>query len=100
MQGLGRNPGQLAAQVEAELNRRPKVYGTATQVGISQAAQRALQAAQAEADAMKDDYVSTEHLLLALAGKEGWPSRSDSASRKAGPWLSCVSATQSTCGRA
>jgi ATP-dependent Clp protease ATP-binding subunit ClpB len=30
-----------------------------------------LQAAQAEAGAMKDDYVSTEHLLLALAGKEG-----------------------------
>jgi ATP-dependent Clp protease ATP-binding subunit ClpB len=71
IQGLGRNPGQLAAQVEAELNRRPKVYGAATQVGVSQAAQRALQAAQAEADAMKDDYVSTEHLLLALAGKEG-----------------------------
>ncbi len=69
--GLGRNPGQLAAQVEAELNRRPKVYGTATQVGIGQAAQRALQAAQGEADAMKDDYVSAEHLLLALAGKEG-----------------------------
>jgi ATP-dependent Clp protease ATP-binding subunit ClpB len=68
---LGRNPGQLAAQVGAELNRRPKVYGAATQVGVSQAAQRALQAAQAEADAMKDDYVSTEHLLLALAGKEG-----------------------------
>ena len=71
VQGLGRNPGQLAAQVEAELNRRPKVYGAATQIGASQALQRVLQAAQAEADAMKDDYVSTEHLLLALAGKEG-----------------------------
>jgi ATP-dependent Clp protease ATP-binding subunit ClpB len=71
VQGLGRNPGQLASQVEAELDRRPKVYGTATQVGMSQAAQRALHAAEAEASAMKDDYVSTEHLLLALAGKEG-----------------------------
>ncbi len=69
--GLGRNPGQLAAQVEAELNRRPKVYGAASQSGASQALQRAMQAAQAEAGAMKDDYVSTEHLLLALAGKEG-----------------------------
>lgn len=37
VQGLGRNPGQLASQVEAELHRRPKVYGTATQVGVSQA---------------------------------------------------------------
>jgi ATP-dependent Clp protease ATP-binding subunit ClpB len=71
VQGLGRNPSQLAAQVEAELTRRPKVYGTATQVGASQALQRVLQAAQAEADAMKDDYVSTEHLLLALADKAG-----------------------------
>jgi ATP-dependent Clp protease ATP-binding subunit ClpB len=71
VQGLGRNPGQLAAQIEAELSRRPKVYGTTTQVGASQALQRVLQAAQAEADAMKDDYVSTEHLLLALADKAG-----------------------------
>jgi ATP-dependent Clp protease ATP-binding subunit ClpB len=31
IQGLGRNPGQLAAQVEAELNRRPKVYGAILQ---------------------------------------------------------------------
>lgn len=69
--GLGRNPQQLAGQVEAELNRRPKVYGGAAQVGGSQALQRALQAAQGEAEAMKDDYVSTEHLLLALAGKGG-----------------------------
>ncbi len=69
--GLGRNPQQLAGQVEAELNRRPKVYGGAAQVGGSQGTQRALQAAQGEAEAMKDDYVSTEHLLLALAGKGG-----------------------------
>lgn len=41
VQGLGRNPGQLAAQVEADLNRRPKVYGTATQIGASQALQAA-----------------------------------------------------------
>jgi ATP-dependent Clp protease ATP-binding subunit ClpB len=71
IQGLGRNPGQLSSQVEAELNRRSRVYGAATQVGASQALQRVLQSAQAEADAMKDEYVSTEHLLLALAGKEG-----------------------------
>ncbi len=71
VQGLGRNPAQLASQVEAELNRRPKVYGTATQVGVSGALQRVLQTAQAEAEAMKDEYVSAEHLLLALAGKDG-----------------------------
>jgi ATP-dependent Clp protease ATP-binding subunit ClpB len=71
VQGLGQNPAQLEAQVEEELARRPKVYGTATQVGISPALQRALQAAQAEAEGMHDDYVSAEHLFLALADKAG-----------------------------
>ncbi|MER2599288.1 MAG: Clp protease N-terminal domain-containing protein, partial [Caldilineales bacterium] len=71
VQGLGANPAQLAAQVKAELNQRPKVYGSATQTGISAALQRVFQAAQAQAEAMRDEYVSTEHLLLALSGKEG-----------------------------
>ncbi len=71
VQGLGRSPAQLQALVEAELQRKPKVYGTATQVGISAALQRVLQNAQTEAETMRDEYVSTEHLLLALAGKDG-----------------------------
>ncbi|MFZ2487386.1 MAG: ATP-dependent chaperone ClpB [Anaerolineae bacterium] len=71
VQALGLNPETLAAQVAAEVARRPKVYGTATQIGLSAAMQRVLQAAQGEADGMRDEYVSTEHVLLALAGKAG-----------------------------
>jgi ATP-dependent Clp protease ATP-binding subunit ClpB len=67
--GLGRNPAELQARVETELQRKPKVFGTATQVGISAALQRVLHDAQAEAEAMRDDYVSAEHVFLALAGK-------------------------------
>ena len=67
--GLGKNPTELQVRVETELQRKPKVYGTATQVGISAGLQRVLQDAQVEAEAMRDEYVSTEHLFLALAGK-------------------------------
>ncbi|MCA9871841.1 MAG: type VI secretion system ATPase TssH, partial [Anaerolineae bacterium] len=69
--GLGTNPQQLAAQAEAVLNSRPKVYGDSVQPGVSGALQRVLQAAQREADSMRDDYVSAEHLFLALADKAG-----------------------------
>jgi ATP-dependent Clp protease ATP-binding subunit ClpB len=59
----------LRSQLEADLSRRPKVYGGNTgQPGLSQAASRVLQDAYAEANNMRDEYVSTEHILLALAG--------------------------------
>jgi ATP-dependent Clp protease ATP-binding subunit ClpB len=59
----------LRSQLEADLTRRPKVYGGNTgQPGLSQAASRVLQDAYAEANNMRDEYVSTEHILLALAG--------------------------------
>jgi ATP-dependent Clp protease ATP-binding subunit ClpB len=67
----GADPAALQSQLAAELARRPKVYGGNVQAGLSQAATRVLQDAQAEATAMHDDYVSTEHILLALAGDNG-----------------------------
>ena len=44
----------------------PKVSGGATP-GVSSSLQKVLEAAQREADTMRDEYVSSEHLLLALA---------------------------------
>src|SRR5581483_11217178 len=44
----------------------PKVSGSAAQPGVSQALNQALELAFKEAEQFKDDYVSTEHLLLAL----------------------------------
>ena len=69
--GLGRNPQQLVSQVNVALNNRSRVYGDSVQPGVSGALQRVLQAAQSEADGMHDDYVSAEHLFLALADKAG-----------------------------
>jgi ATP-dependent Clp protease ATP-binding subunit ClpB len=56
----------LLDEVEAGLKARPKVYGSNAPVTLSRAASEALAAAEREAQAMKDEYVSTEHLLLAL----------------------------------
>jgi len=63
---LGADPGRMLTDVEAKLREKPKVYGTATQVGISPALAQVLQVAQREAEQMRDEYVSTEHLLIAL----------------------------------
>ncbi|MFH1268406.1 MAG: ATP-dependent chaperone ClpB [Planctomycetota bacterium] len=63
---IGANRRQLEGIVDAELGHFPKVAGGAPpQPGSTLG--RVLQAARELADAMKDDYVSTEHLLMALA---------------------------------
>jgi ATP-dependent Clp protease ATP-binding subunit ClpB len=58
----------LIKQVEAALAARPKVHGANTQVSLSRAASDALNNAEREARGMRDDYTSTEHILLALEG--------------------------------
>ncbi|OQB01124.1 MAG: Chaperone protein ClpB 1 [Chloroflexi bacterium ADurb.Bin222] len=64
---LGGDPQRLAGDVRQVLSRRPRTQGGAAQVGLSPATARLLQAAEREADGLHDDYVSTEHLLLAMA---------------------------------
>src|SRR4051794_9499008 len=61
---LGVNPAQILRAAEEGLNALPKVSGGETTVGPDLA--KVLDAAQAEADRMKDQYVSVEHLLLGL----------------------------------
>ena len=68
---VGADPSTIAGQLDSELSRRPKAYGGNVQPGLSGQVSRALQDAYAEANQMKDDYVSTEHILLALAGDNG-----------------------------
>ncbi|MGH3627601.1 MAG: ATP-dependent chaperone ClpB [Sciscionella sp.] len=60
----------LRAAVESDLRRRPKVTGPGAapgQVTVTQRLARILDAAEREAKRLKDEYVSVEHLLLALA---------------------------------
>ena len=63
---LGINPETVAQQFNTELERMPKVYGATQQVVASQRLGRVLENAAQHANNLKDDFVSTEHLLLAL----------------------------------
>ncbi|MBA7619539.1 Chaperone protein ClpB 1 [subsurface metagenome] len=62
--------GIQRAQVEKELEKllasKPKVYGESSQMHLSAQLNNVLHQAEREAVQLKDDYVSTEHLLLAL----------------------------------
>ena len=65
----GADTASLKAGIEAELSRRPKVGGPGAspgQVYVTQRLSRLLDRAESEAKRLKDDYVSVEHLLLAL----------------------------------
>jgi ATP-dependent Clp protease ATP-binding subunit ClpB len=65
LQKLGASPGALTRELEAELERRPKIQGT-SETFPGTGIKRALDAAQNEAAKLKDDYTSTEHLILGL----------------------------------
>jgi len=60
------SPLALREELQNELDDRPKVYGGSTQVGLSRPAADVLAAAEKFAKGMKDDFVSTEHILLGL----------------------------------
>jgi ATP-dependent Clp protease ATP-binding subunit ClpB len=65
-QQLVPDPAALRAEAEATLRGKPAVQGTQQQPNVSAAFSRVLDKAADEAKRMEDDYVSTEHLLLAL----------------------------------
>ena len=71
VQKLEADPGQMAQALSGELERKHKVYGATAQVGFSRALSQVLDEAHKTARRMHDDYVSTEHLLLALTGAHG-----------------------------
>jgi len=66
LEKIGANIGQLSQMAESELGRLPKSSGGAPP-GVGSELNKVLETAQAEAEGMKDEFVSTEHLLLALA---------------------------------
>jgi len=66
LQRVGSNPRDMLQQVQAELDRAPKVSGSGVQVGISPRLRKVLVRAHDEIQQFRDEYVSAEHLLLAL----------------------------------
>ena len=63
--------GSLAQQVRTELSRLPRVSGSAAQIGISSRLRTVLVRAHDQLAAFGDEYVSTEHLLLAVVDHAG-----------------------------
>jgi ATP-dependent Clp protease ATP-binding subunit ClpB len=62
---LGVDPSQIKTQIKSELDRLPKAYGP-VQLYMSPRLKRVFSVAQSEAERLKDEYVSTEHLLVAI----------------------------------
>ena len=82
----GGNPDQIRTRIEEDLSRRPRVTGPGVdpgQVRITQRLSRLLDSADRHAKQLKDEYVSVEHLLVALMD-EGSSSAAGRRLREAG----------------
>src|SRR5215475_823469 len=72
LEKIGVPPAKLKPDLERELARRHKVQGiSSTDLFLSANLKKVFDAAQAEASKLKDDYISTEHLLLGLLDEGG-----------------------------
>jgi ATP-dependent Clp protease ATP-binding subunit ClpB len=67
LQKIGVPKEQLFANARQAVAGLPKVSGSNSEAGLSSSMQKVLNEASKEAQDFKDEYVSTEHLLLALA---------------------------------
>ena len=83
---LGANAATLQSQLMERIDRLPKVSGASAQPHLSAAMSQVLDQAFKEADTFKDEYVSTEHLLLAMA-------RDKSKGNEVGQFLASAGAT-------
>ena len=73
LQKMNVDPGSFSAAVAEKLSALPRVSGSGRdpdKVYISQATDKVLSAAAREAKAMKDDYVSVEHVFLGLLNEQ------------------------------
>ncbi len=64
------DPAAVTTALRAEVEKFPTAYG-GSQAGLSPRLRAISDAAEKEAERLKDEYVSTEHLLLAIAGESG-----------------------------
>ncbi|HYL12999.1 MAG TPA: ATP-dependent chaperone ClpB [Terriglobales bacterium] len=66
LEKVGVGPQAVLSDAYKEIERLPKVSGAATQATMSPVLNQLLERAFKEADNFKDEYVSTEHMLLAI----------------------------------
>jgi ATP-dependent Clp protease ATP-binding subunit ClpB len=75
LQKLGANPDLIASQLEEEMRRLPQVTGRGVgQVYLSSRVNEILNIAWKEAERLTDEYLSTEHLLIAISDEKQGPS--------------------------
>jgi len=67
---LGADPGGIKSDIENVLNKLPKVEGL-VQTYLSPRLGKLFDKAEQEAERLKDEYISTEHLLVAAADGDG-----------------------------
>src|SRR6266540_4418297 len=63
--------GKLTERLQQALDRLPQVTGATGQTYITPRLKKVIENAEAEAESLKDEYVSTEHLLLAIVQDSG-----------------------------
>ena len=83
LQRLGADAAALRADLERDLAAQPKVTGAAQQYPSPELGE-VFEAASGEAERLKDEYVSTEHLLLAIGGAENTHASGEILRRHAG----------------
>jgi ATP-dependent Clp protease ATP-binding subunit ClpB len=71
LQKLGAPVSSLTERLQKALDRLPQVTGSTGQAFITPRLKKTIEAAEAEAEALKDEYVSAEHLLLAMLQDSG-----------------------------
>jgi ATP-dependent Clp protease ATP-binding subunit ClpB len=67
LEKAGANPSELRARISAAVESLPRIEGAQQQPAASAPTRKVLERAFSEAEALKDEYVAVEHLLLALA---------------------------------
>jgi ATP-dependent Clp protease ATP-binding subunit ClpB len=73
IQKLGANLDLIKHQLQEHLERSPKVQGAGLEIYISPSLRKALDVAWQEAQRLKDEYLSTEHLLVAISEDKSSP---------------------------
>ncbi|MDR1070583.1 MAG: type VI secretion system ATPase TssH, partial [Gracilibacteraceae bacterium] len=70
---MGVNPGEIIGELQEELEKLPKVQGAGDNMYTTRRLNQALNAAAKNAEDFKDEFVSVEHMYLALIDERGTP---------------------------
>jgi ATP-dependent Clp protease ATP-binding subunit ClpB len=68
---IGADPDKLITAAKSLIAAQPRAIGEAAQVFYSSGVSKVLAKAENEASSLKDEFVSTEHILIALSASDG-----------------------------